>query len=510
MRLGTAGNEEPAPGVAGVLPGPNDPVDPRVVALRAGAVVFVVALLPVLAWVPMRPDPRSVAVYLTGAAGLVAVAAGTAWFEAWRRRGSDSDDGSGTVWIIYGALLLADAGVASRTSGAGPAASGLDQLAAAAVAAWILWRTAARPEVRSARVSFGVIGATIAAGTGLVLGLHLLEAFAVPWTRDVPWSTLSDAVAGTGWVILAVWTVRDGRGREARPLGTPAALALVGAGVLARVPAPTDSSVQLMSSAVLLLAVSIALGSTMAGLRDALSAGVRYERFLRRTLARSREQALEEHERLEEWLHDVRNAVSGLRAADAVLREGGDRHPEERAELADAVSAELARLHQLVEPGAPRSLQDVALGDVVERAAAAERILGLRVHVAVGAIRVRAVPIELERAVRNVLTNARLHAHESAVRVEASERDGIVSVAIRDEGPGVPLEEQLAVFGRGWRGTTAEGSPGSGLGLHVTRQLLVSMGGEVRIVPETRNGCCVELTLRPATDTDRLHPLSMR
>ena len=78
-----------------------------------------------------------------------------------------------------------------------------------------------------------------------------------------------------------------------------------------------------------------------------------------------------------------------------------------------------------------------------------------------------AVPALLERAISNMLDNALKWSPPAAPFVEVV--DG--SVTVRDDGPGISLDERERVFERFYRSEDAKSSPGSGLGLSIVRRV---------------------------------------
>jgi two-component system, OmpR family, sensor kinase len=64
------------------------------------------------------------------------------------------------------------------------------------------------------------------------------------------------------------------------------------------------------------------------------------------------------------------------------------------------------------------------------------------------------------------------------VRVET--RAGRAAVSVRDDGPGVPAEEQEHLFERFYRAEGGKAS-GSGLGLAIASELAIRMDGEIRL-----------------------------
>jgi PAS domain S-box-containing protein len=95
---------------------------------------------------------------------------------------------------------------------------------------------------------------------------------------------------------------------------------------------------------------------------------------------------------------------------------------------------------------------------------------------------------------RNLLTNAIQHndAEHPAVTVSASREDGYVTVAVADNGPGIPAGKREEVFGRG---TRLEGSDGTGFGLFLVETLVDQYGGEIRVEDNEPTGAVFEVTL---------------
>jgi signal transduction histidine kinase len=108
----------------------------------------------------------------------------------------------------------------------------------------------------------------------------------------------------------------------------------------------------------------------------------------------------------------------------------------------------------------------------------------------------------LKRAVANLLENAvRLAPAGSTVRLAVGSERGSVWVAVADEGPGIPPEDQPRVFDRFWRADKARSRAdgGSGLGLAIVRQIAVSHGGEVQLQSRVGVGSTFTIWLPVAT-----------
>jgi signal transduction histidine kinase len=91
-----------------------------------------------------------------------------------------------------------------------------------------------------------------------------------------------------------------------------------------------------------------------------------------------------------------------------------------------------------------------------------------------GPVMVLGDPQAVERAVLNLVQNAVAHGGgRGAIRVTV----GLGRLEVTDEGPGVPEELQPRLFDAFARGPGP--SDGSGLGLHLTREIMRGLGGEV-------------------------------
>lgn len=206
-----------------------------------------------------------------------------------------------------------------------------------------------------------------------------------------------------------------------------------------------------------------------------------------------------------ERLHEVRSVLAGLRAATSSLRKYEDSlDPGIRRRLEDAVGAELSRLNHLIDPGVPEVTMGLDLEAVVMSVVVAEREQGLVVTTDLADVFVRGRPADVATLVSDLLVNARTHAPSSPVRLTARVDDGVVSLEVRDWGPGLSVIEAQRVFERSYRGAIplAAGVPGSGLGLYTARRLARQMQGDLQVRAPEGGGCCFVATLPVARHGD--------
>ena len=92
---------------------------------------------------------------------------------------------------------------------------------------------------------------------------------------------------------------------------------------------------------------------------------------------------------------------------------------------------------------------------------------------------VQADPLRLRQVVRNLLTNA-VRYGGPRLRLCVSQNDLFTTVALWDDGPGIPAEDVEEIFQPYVRSTSGPALPGSmGLGLAVARRLSQLMGGDL-------------------------------
>ncbi len=85
---------------------------------------------------------------------------------------------------------------------------------------------------------------------------------------------------------------------------------------------------------------------------------------------------------------------------------------------------------------------------------------------------------------RILVENALRHTPEGTrIEVRTETADGHAMLSVRDEGPGIPLDQQEHVFQRFYRAAGGKAS-GSGLGLAIARELATRMDGTVSVVSE--------------------------
>lgn len=101
----------------------------------------------------------------------------------------------------------------------------------------------------------------------------------------------------------------------------------------------------------------------------------------------------------------------------------------------------------------------------------------------------------LAQILGNLLSNVEKYVPGGKIQIAESLEDGILTITVSDEGPGIPAAAAERIFHPFERlGTRVnEGSSGTGLGLAIARDLAACMGGSLRLVPL---GCGASFELR--------------
>jgi signal transduction histidine kinase len=120
---------------------------------------------------------------------------------------------------------------------------------------------------------------------------------------------------------------------------------------------------------------------------------------------------------------------------------------------------------------------------------------------------------EVHEALANIIDNAIKYAPGSPIRVtSATPHDGIVEIAVSDDGPGIPVDEREAIFERFYRGARRGEVEGSGLGLAIAKRAIDRAGGSLRLDTTVTTGTRFIIALRAErqTPTPIAPPLSSR
>jgi len=195
--------------------------------------------------------------------------------------------------------------------------------------------------------------------------------------------------------------------------------------------------------------------------------------------------------------HEIKNPLTGLRAALVNLQEA--KQPEEHDRAVGNANRAVERLTRLLTD--LRKLSDleertiekfpVEVPDLLEDVVAAIRILpvckGREINVLIPKVPSPFPTVTGDRdllvlAVYNLVENAlKFTSEEDSLEVRALEDGRNIVIEVADSGPGIPAEDLSKIFDELYRGSNARGTEGSGLGLALVNRIVSLHRGGVGV-----------------------------
>jgi two-component system, OmpR family, sensor histidine kinase MprB len=201
--------------------------------------------------------------------------------------------------------------------------------------------------------------------------------------------------------------------------------------------------------------------------------------------------------------HELRTPLTTVQANVELLSRAGELSEDDRRQLREDVLSQLRELTALVgdlvelarERPPESDLETLDLAELASDCVARvrSRAPDLTFECALRPSNVRADRTRLERAVTNLLDNARKWSPPGGV-VEVEVEDG--ELVVRDEGPGIAEADRPYVFDRFYRSAESRRLPGSGLGLAIVRQVAEMHGGAAWAAVPSSDRVGAELHLR--------------
>jgi signal transduction histidine kinase len=204
--------------------------------------------------------------------------------------------------------------------------------------------------------------------------------------------------------------------------------------------------------------------------------------------------------------HDLLNTLNTVQARVSILAEnstGEYEHDhltvveEQIEEMVTRVETMEAFTDAVVSEGEPE-LHDCIIRDVLDEEVSKLQRLHTDVEIAqdgVPDVQVRGDD-RLSLLFENLLRNAIEHDESKSPTVTGRCEDGMVTVAIANDGSGIPDDEKEVALAEG---ATDDDSNGSGFGLQFVEQTVDSYGGAITISDRDREGTAVEITLQRGT-----------
>jgi signal transduction histidine kinase len=217
--------------------------------------------------------------------------------------------------------------------------------------------------------------------------------------------------------------------------------------------------------------------------------------------------------------HDLRTPLASLRALNEALADGIVADPATKQRYFDTMRAQIGVISSLIDdlfelaridagaltldrhPLAPADLISDTLNAL--RPQALEHGVDLRADMREPLPTVTADVRQMERVLYNLTANAIRHTpvggwvRLSAERASTAARTESLIFRVQDNGEGIAPEDLPHIFDRFYRGekSRSRATGGAGLGLAITRGIVVAHGGTIWIESELGKGTCVQFTL---------------
>jgi signal transduction histidine kinase len=216
--------------------------------------------------------------------------------------------------------------------------------------------------------------------------------------------------------------------------------------------------------------------------------------------------------------HELRTPISALQAVLENLVDGVENPAPETFETMlhqvqrlGRLVAQLLDLSKLESGAVPLQRERFVIGPLVDKVLRDVQLhvqsrgtsVRLSSNVEPDDLKVNADEERIHQVLMNLVDNSVRHSpNGGSVTVAAVPSDAGVTIAVTDDGPGIPDEEVTRVFERFYRSDHARshGDGGSGLGLAIARWIVELHGGDIRVERTAEQGCrmVVELPDRAA------------
>ena len=214
---------------------------------------------------------------------------------------------------------------------------------------------------------------------------------------------------------------------------------------------------------------------------------------------------------LDDFSHEVRTPLAGLRSAAETIDTGG-LTAEQEEQLRQIVLRQLGRIERLVRDLSELNRiesgelvlerHDVDIADLLREVCEEfrERLADkpVRFTVVGEPTPANVDPARAQQIFVNLLDNAWKHGGaQGEILVEVSRDDGAAVVRVSDRGEGIPPAEVERIFHRFYRvdRSRSQAVPGVGLGLAITKHLVLLHGGSIRAYNRAGGGATFEVRL---------------
>jgi len=209
--------------------------------------------------------------------------------------------------------------------------------------------------------------------------------------------------------------------------------------------------------------------------------------------------------------HELRSPMAAVIGSARTLQQRWrELRPEQREAFLAVIGDETGRLSNLIEDVLHTSRIEAGtfsyrfdrvdlarlVRDSVSAAELAQDEVRVSAEVGPGVPEVRGDGERLRQLFDNLVSNAvKFSQTGQEVRVTLAGENGVVRVAVRDDGPGIPVEHQGLIFEKFGRAAAGHAKPGTGLGLFIARSIAEAHGGSLEVQSAVGRGTTFTVTL---------------
>jgi signal transduction histidine kinase len=221
--------------------------------------------------------------------------------------------------------------------------------------------------------------------------------------------------------------------------------------------------------------------------------------------------------------HELRTPLASVIGVIQTVKRAGDRlSPEERDEVLDLGATQGTRLRSLIEDlllVAAAEHQAVRVAqDSIDPLTMLEGIVADLPAEAQGRVTLDVAPVgafladhdKVRRIVLNLVDNARKYAPSGPIEVTVRREDATVVFTVDDHGPGISAEDRERVFERFVQldGSMTRRQGGTGLGLHLSRELAELQDGTLTVGASASGGARFTLRLPQRRSQDLVEAIT--
>ena len=192
--------------------------------------------------------------------------------------------------------------------------------------------------------------------------------------------------------------------------------------------------------------------------------------------------------------HDIKTPLSAIKLYIKALKDGLYDTPEKQRDIVASIEQKALAIEGYVKDLVRGTTEDMLsievcnsefyLRDMIEQLQDnyKERLMLVNTKLIVGEFQNIIIYGDIDRALEaleNVIENALKYGDGKPVYVDFAREENCQLLTVSNTGSTLPHDEALHIFDSFWRGSNAEGQPGSGLGLYIARQIMHKINGDV-------------------------------